>query len=285
MTATVYSVAHMNQLIVDNLHRIRALPFDVVVHLPRSGTIPASLIATYLIKPFCSVDEYCAGIIPTRKAVFSGFERILLVDDSIRTGKQMAQAVEKIKAVKPETKITTFSVYDTFPSNEEVDNRIMNADLSLHKHDDDFYIFPWFMWKTRRLKKVCVDMDGVLCRDCTKDEDDDGPRYAEFLATAEPKFIPYDTHVGFIVTARLDKYKPQTEAWLSKHGITYSKLVMGPWRDRNARKAYGAGRWKGEFFKGVKSPLFIESSVSEAEAINRISGKSVWCVDNQRFYK
>lgn len=280
-TARIYTVQHLNQCIVDKLHVIRQLPFDVVVHVPRSGTIPASLIATYLIKPFCSVDEFCAGIVPTRKAEYTSLTRVLLVDDSLRTGAQMAAAVDRIKQSGRATRIETLAVYSTRPVSPPVDKRIMDPSLYLHEHSDDYYIFPWFMWKTGRLRKAMVDIDGVLCRDCLPAEDDDGAEYAKFLATAEPRFKPYQCQIGTLVTGRLEKYRPQTQDWLQRHGIEYRQIIMGPWKNQQQRREHGAGRWKAEIYRNSPAPLFIESSAKEAAIIHEVSGKTVWCVDTQ----
>lgn len=40
------------------------------------------------------------------------------------------------------------------------------------------------------LKKACLDIDGVLCVDPTPEENDDGPRYREFLLTPNPYSFP-----------------------------------------------------------------------------------------------
>lgn len=278
------NVLHLDRLIVKNLHKIRAIPFDVVVHCPRSGTLPASIIATYLCKPFASVDEYCAGMINTRKSEYKTLNRILLVDDSIATGKQMADFIRKIKAAVPGTAIYTLAVYS--PSNARY---TLNPTLVLEVHQSQDYVYSWFMWKTGRLKSCAVDMDGVLCRDCTREEDDDGEKYLKFIQTAEPKFKPFEylpNHnvIGAIVTSRLEKYRPQTEKWLKDNGYFYKKLIMGAWGSKEERRgkqaAYKAGVYKSPEFK-----LFIESSESEAREIARITNKPVFCVDTSEEYR
>ena len=40
------------------------------------------------------------------------------------------------------------------------------------------------------LASACVDIDGVLCIDPTAEENDDGPRYREFLSCAKPLYLP-----------------------------------------------------------------------------------------------
>src|SRR3546814_16788307 len=62
-------------------------------------------------------------------------------------------------------------------------------------------VFAWNWTKHIRLPRWGFDFDGVLCRDNTKAENDDGPRYAEFLANAEPLFIS-NSAFGQIITGR-----------------------------------------------------------------------------------
>jgi orotate phosphoribosyltransferase len=270
------SLRELDLLIVKNLHRVRKIPFDVVVHLPRSGTIPASLIATYLKKPFASVEEYLAGIIYTRKSEYRDFERILLVDDSIRTGKQMQAAIDRIKAMKPNCTIYTLAVFST-----KVERKL-HPTLILSEHPELLYIYPWFMWKTKHISQCAVDMDGVLCRDCEPHEDDDGQEYEKFLELADVKFHTEFT-IGAIVTSRLEKYRPQTEAWLKRHGFKYDQLLMGKWATKQERKGLAAA-WKAKMYIHLNKQLFIESSEREAKEIARITGKPVWCIDTQEAY-
>jgi hypoxanthine phosphoribosyltransferase len=271
------SLSEMDRLIVEALPRIRQLPFDVIVHLPRSGTIPASLMATYLRKPLASLDEYIMGVISTRKCDSDATARALLVDDSIRSGVQMTAALDRIMTEKPGAQVCTLAVFST-----EVE-RDFQPDLVLASHEERTYIYPWFMWKTGRIKYCAVDMDGVLCRDCLPHEDDDGEEYLKFLETAEPKFLTSHT-IGAIVTSRLKKYRPQTEAWLSKHGVSYKKLIMGPWESKEERRGK-ASIWKAKKFKSSDLELFVESDDRTARIIKDISGKPVWSVERMECYR
>lgn len=269
-----FSLAHLEKIIVSNLHIIRKIPFDVIVHLPRSGTIPASILATYLCRPLASVQEFCAGEISTRKSEFKSLHRILLVDDSINTGTQMQAAIDEIKARRPDAVIHPFAVY----SNEGgKDRRTLDA-FTLHSHGPNLYMMPWFMWKTKRIIHAALDMDGVLCRDCTRNEDDEGEKYLEFLRTAEPLFKPMHP-VGAIVTGRLEKYRPQTQKWLKDHGIAYKQLHMGPWKTNQQRRQVTPEFWKAEIYKNSPQTLFVESSYKQAVRIAEMSGKAVWCIE------
>lgn len=274
----IRDLTELNQLLVDNLERIRAIPFDVIVHIPRSGTIPASLLSTYLVKPLASVEEFARGIVSTRKSERQRtLHRILLVDDSLRTGQQMSQHHDAIKRARPEAEIRSLVIFRTI-----MPECIYEPTITLAQHGDFPYFYPWFMWKSKRIIDAAVDMDGVLCGECPRDMDDNGERYLEFIRTAPLKFRA-QFPIGAIVTSRLEKYRAQTVEWLGRHGIAYGALHMGGWKSNEERRGKQA-QWKAMIYKNSDFNLFVESSVKEAPDIALLSGKKVWCIDNQRAY-
>jgi orotate phosphoribosyltransferase len=220
-------------------------------------------------------------MVTTRKSDVKATDRILVVEDSVRTGRQMHDAVKRLKRAKPDTKITTMAVYLTDDLRGET--RVLVPDLYLRADADGFYLMPWYMWKTHRLEQACVDLDGVLCRDATPEEDDDGVNYQRFLETADLKFKPHIGHIGWIVTGRLEKYRSQTVAWLDRNNIDHRKLVMGPWQTKSERSG-NAGRWKAQTYRDLPAKLFIESSPRQAQEIAEFSRKTVWCIDTSRAY-
>ena len=76
---------------------------DVVVGIPRSGTLAAHAVALLLNKPIADIDSFAQyGIIykcgKRGKAYNNGIcvRKILLVDDSITSGNSMKCAMEKL---------------------------------------------------------------------------------------------------------------------------------------------------------------------------------------------
>lgn len=284
LTVWAPTYGEMERLIVANLHRIRALGAGVVVHLPRSGTAPAGMVATYLPAPLASVEEYCLGIVSTRKCPVFDPNLVILVDDCINTGRQSIQAIESIKKANPRARVTLLAVYDC--RREFSPAKVFPFPLlTLANHNSgptQNYLYPYYIWKSKRIEHVAVDFDGVLCRDATKAEDDDGKNYLRFLANAEPKFIPLGKHtIGAIVTARCQKYRQQTEEWLSRHGVNYKTLHMGPWDSKEERRGKAAA-WKANVYAGLgpEISLFIESSDIQAGEINALTGKPVFSVES-----
>ena len=120
-----------------------------------------------------------------------------------------------------------------------------------------------------------MDFDGILCEDCSAEDDDDGSRYVRFLETAKPKYLVRSCEIPLIVTARLEKYRALTEAWLRRWGVRCRELVMGPWAERS--RAYDIGQFKGQVYRDSAATIFVESCPAQARTIAEVSGKRVIC--------
>lgn len=269
----VRSVADLNRAIVANLHRLDRTQFDAVVGIPRSGMIPAAIIATALQRPLSDVESFARGVAFERSGrIAQAGQRVLLVDDTVNHGAAMARAVSQI--APRASKVTRFCVFGPYRGIEGLVDIVCETVNGPRA-------FEWNMWKHARLQRWTFDFDGVFCRDPTKEENDDGRRYEQFIETAEPLHIP-TRPIGYVVTARLEKYRLHSEAWLSRNGIRHMGLRMMPYATKAERmEAGGRGQWKAEVFKTLDSEFFIESNHKQASIIARESGRPVWCVETQ----
>lgn len=273
----IHTVADAERVIANNLHLIREIPFDVVVHVPRSGTIPASIIATFMNKPLASVEEYCAGIIYMRRCETDKTDHVLVVDDFTRTAAQLKPAIDKIKACRPGVTITVLSMF--LRANPHC---AYPPDLSLLKVTGTPYYCTWFLWKTPRVREIAFDMDGVFCEDCPREDDDEGDRYLAFLDRARVKFhTPHET--GWIITSRLERYRAQTVEWLRRHNIKTRNLIMGPWSS-NAERAGNQASWKARQYQDCNAVLYVESHDSTSRKVAERSGKPVLSIETHRRY-
>lgn len=267
----------MNRSITANLHRIDRNSFDVIVGIPRSGMIVASLLATHLQKPLADIDGFLKGDSYHRFNVKVPGRRVLLVDDSVNKGRAMNFAVDRVK--KKASHITRLAVYGPY----QVENPKALCDIWLEDCKGP-RVFQWNMWKHIRLPRWAFDFDGVFCRDPTNKENDDGPRYMHFLKTAEPLFIP-QRPIGHVVTGRLEKYRQPTEEYLKKHGIQFTSLHMMPYATKAERMAVGGrGSWKAKVVKELGVELYIESSQKQSPIIAREGGVPVWCIETQSVF-
>ncbi|MEO0061566.1 MAG: hypothetical protein RLZZ08_126 [Pseudomonadota bacterium] len=256
-----------------NLHRVPA-DIDLVVAIPRSGLLPATMIALARNLPIADIEGFAAGRTlatgHTRQdGSFSGlrdFQHVLVMDDSTRTGASMREAREKLAGLAAGGVRMTFAVaYGTGAHCPDVDLVLANV--------PEPRVFEWNVLHHPIVSQSCFDIDGVLCIDPAPHQNDDGDAYLDFLLTAAPLHRPR-REIAMLVTSRLEKYRPQTEDWLARHGIRYRELRMLDLPDAESRRRLGVhGSFKAEVYRQSPCTLFVESEVLQAREIARLSGK------------
>lgn len=269
------SITDMNNVIIRNLYKFPH-DIDLIVGIPRSGMLPANLLALYMNKPFTDIDSFIEG------KVYSSGERgkfinrnitnkVIIVDDSISSGGAMEKAMHKLEPVLSSYEIKYAAIFATVQGTKKVDIWCETIDYPR--------VFQWNMFHHKDiLPFTCMDIDGVLCQN--PPIDDDGEQYINYITHAKPYFVP-TVKVDTLVSCRLEKYRPQTETWLAEHNIHYNQLIMLDLPDKETRTKWGKhGIFKGEIYKNSKNYFFIESSLNEAKDICRVSGKQVYCTEN-----
>lgn len=270
------SINDLNETVLRKLHLIPR-DIDLVVGVPRSGMLPANLLALYLNLPYTDIHSFINGFVykaGARKQFFesSEYKNILVVDDSIASGAALAECKESLAHLTSKFNFKYCVVYTT-PEKQKI------VDFALETVSTPRY-FQWNIFNHSTLNKACFDIDGVLCVDPTKEENDDGSKYRSFLLNAAPLYIP-KSKIGTLVTSRLEKYRKETETWLANHGIKYDKLVMLDLPDMKARqKANCHGSHKANEYKNSKYNLFVESDLKQAIEINKYTRKPVFCTEN-----
>jgi uncharacterized HAD superfamily protein/hypoxanthine phosphoribosyltransferase len=271
------NINDLNEVILKRLHTLPR-DFDLVVGIPRSGMFPANLLALYLNLPVTDLDSFRNGHI--YKAGERGqfldmkrFKKVLVVDDSIASGSALRKCKEQLKELDTHFDIRYCAIY-VIPSKTDMVDYYFEA-VPLPRY------FQWNILNHTILKKSCFDIDGVLCVDPTPEENDDGERYRHFLLNAQPLFIP-GAPIGTLVTSRLEKYRSETETWLKNNKVKYDKLVMLDLPNMQARqRANNHAAFKAkEYNSSIDYMLFVESSLSQAMEINRITKKPVLCAEN-----
>lgn len=267
--------------------RIHKLPrdIDLIVGIPRSGMIPAYTIGLYMNRLVTDIETFLAGGAVGHGArqtqgdkvgAISQVAHILLVDDSYSSGNSMNQALERIKAAGFQGEITTY---------------VCVVDPSI-AHIVDLYgvsmptprVFEWNALHCWIVEQACFDLDGLLCVDPSPEQNDDGTRYREFLLNAPVKFSPTGK-IPHIVSARLEKYRPETVEWLHINGVQYGQLHLidlPSAAERRRRQAHVPH--KARVYQQTNTKLFFESELSQAEEIAQVSGKPVLCTDNMMLY-
>ena len=262
------------------LYGMRYVPEDVdlIVGIPRSGLLAAMLFSLSLNRPVTDLQGLLEGRVlstgkrPVHRAgtdPVADARRILVVDDCISQGTEMDRARALLQEAGLSDKATFLAVY-SFPQNPH------KADIVLEVVPRPM-VFQWSCMHSPNLAEFCVDIDGILCADPTKTEDDDGPGYRRFLREAKPLFTPA-VEIGWLVTCRLEKYRPETEEWLARHGVRYRHLEMMDHASRIERETAGRhAEYKAEVYRRSGAKLFIESSEGLAKKIADLTDKPVLC--------
>jgi len=255
---------------------------DLVVGIPRSGMIPATMIGQILNKPVVALDSYLDGKLyemghyrrpKNMLNDFSNIKKVLIVDDSINTGGSLIKVKEKV-AGSDKNNIETLYCAIYF-----VQDSLKYLDIGFEECVWP-RIFQWNILNSWILERACVDIDGVICTDPTEDENDDGENYKRFLLNAKPLHLT-DFTISCFVTSRLEKYREKTEAWFKKHSINYKDLIMLDLPSKEERlKRNCHASFKAEVYKNRNEELFIESSLSQAHEIADLTGKLVFCTEN-----
>lgn len=278
------SFADLSHDITKNLFKLHNADYDLIVGIPRSGMAPAYMIGLYLNINVTSLDAFiqnrklASGITRQTKTnlVFAqDAKRVLLVDDSINTGKSLVSALADIpKEYKGD--ITTCAIYSDTKKREDVDIYLEYVPMPR--------VFEWNIFHRKLMENACLDIDGVLCIDPTEHQNDDGDRYIDFLLNAKPLYIP-SSKVNALVTSRLEKYRPQTEQWLKDNKVEYDKLIMLDLPNKEERQRLRAhASHKANYYIKSKTTLFVESEPHQALAIMKASGKPVYCTGNNTMY-
>ena len=269
------SFADLSADIKSNLHKI---PKDIslVVGIPRSGLLAANLISVYLNLPLTDIDSFIKGHILSpctqsrikEENAFKG--KILIVDDSVATGKAIVDARQKLASILSDN---VHSLLFCCIYAEPTRKNLVDIPLVLL---DRPRLFEWNIFHNSILNKACVEIDGVLCKpfegDITKNEE----AYKQYITEVQPNFIP-KSKIALLVTSRQEKWRTITEKWLQNNKIQFDELVMAKNEEANPTD------YKARVFKKRDSlEIFLEGSKGAADRIFELTGKDVYSLENNK---
>jgi hypoxanthine phosphoribosyltransferase len=274
-----YDFFTIQDLAAWTLDWIKSFPehYDVIIGIPRSGLIVASIIACKLGKPLSTPEKFLKGEywLPTKDRTIevSRIEKVLLVDDAAGDERgTLYRCYRQLKQRFPELQITKGVLIVGTKNAERI------VDLHYKKLTKGAF-FEWNLahctYKDRRLG---VDMDGVLCDEPPPEVDMDEQRYVAWIKNARPNIIPTYT-IEAIVTNRLEKYRQITEEWLRRNKVKYKNLEMLDLPDKSLRTPENMLKQKIDAIKKFQLSWFWESSLSQAEAIWKACKIPVLCTD------
>lgn len=265
-----------NELVCDIREFIKGLDIGAVAGVPRSGCLVASIISQEMNIPLRFITEN--GLIDFRLDISRPInypnKPTLIIDDTSWSGR----AINNIRKIVGEDGVIYGAIYSSEKQSKELD-------VFYKIFYTPYHTFEWNFLKDTLTQDYYIDFDGVLCEDPTCPDDSD--EYNNFIKNVRPKCIP-KYKVGSIVTARLGKYRGETEKWLKSNGVDYHDLVMSPYSTSEERlRNSGFGVWKAGVYKRAPDHirLFVESNAQQAEEIFVISKRPVFCTDEMRLYQ
>jgi orotate phosphoribosyltransferase len=250
--------------------------FDTVVAIPRSGLLVGSTIATYFGKPLSTPDmiiegkQWMPAELKTQKINLNFYNTLLLVDDSICSGKQMENYVNLIQNHLPNKKIIKAVLYKSKEATYNVDSYYKEVS------NKNFNQYDFSLMHQKFGLNIACDLDGILCKDYS------GQNYDDFLRNAIPHRIPI-FEIDSILTARLEKYRGITEEWLKKHNVRYKNLYMLSGHDNS--DIQNVLKFKTKILLKEKPDLYWESNPYIAKECYERTGIKTLCFENGILYE
>ncbi len=257
------------------------LPVDtsLIVGVARSGLSAASLVAMMLHRPLAIVRQSSNDLIDggngwrlTGNTTAAG--PVVVIDDTVLTGNSFKHVMPIVRQRYPNAIAAAVYVNPTARLKPDVWVR----DLPWP------HLLEWNLWNSIISPHCAMDFDGILCHECPPGDDDDGPRYMSFLEHVQPLYLTRRVAIPMVVTARIERYRPLTQAWLARHGVSVAELVMAPWDSKAERNRHDVAAWKAEHYRrflarrhALRPPLFIESCPHQAVRIAQLAGGFVLC--------
>jgi orotate phosphoribosyltransferase len=268
------------QRVIDAYRLASKLPADtsLLIGVARSGLTVANLIAERLhlpvviLRPKRDMIEEGEGWRLRERSVNGHGGTVVLIDDNVLTGNSLTEDAPLARKAYPN--LVTAALYVS--PNAKARPDIFVRELRWP------HVLEWNLFNSVLSPHIATDLDGILCVDPPALPE--GPEYERWLENAVPLYVPRRVAVPLIVTARRERNRPQTEAWLRRHGIAWNELVMSPHETYAEAARAGIAAWKAEhvrrFFNrrhGIKPPLYVESDPAQAKAIAAAAGGYVVC--------
>jgi orotate phosphoribosyltransferase len=281
------SVTDLNLALVDWHSR---LPHDLelIVGVPRSGLLAATLLALHMNLPVTDVDGLLAGRVlgaGTRyktgsrskgnaEELLQSVRKVLLLEDYVLSGRSLQKVRARIDAAVLPHSIVYGSVYADPAKVHLLDHHYELVTPPTYLEWNIFH-HPW-------MEKSCVSLEGVLCQTPPADESRGEERFEQYVAAARPLMSTTKT-VGHIIASRAERHRAATEDWLARHGIEHHQLHMLGGTEAAVRgDGQSEAERKARIYTEVDGALFFEQSWDQAREIARRTGRYVFCTETRQ---
>lgn len=264
-----------------DLHRWSAdfgSDIDLVVGIPRSGLLAASILGCYLHRPVVDITTFLSGHAPWRGyrlgEKLNDVQKVLVLDDSIRSGFEMRRVREALSDHAEQYELIFGAVYAEAGAENFVDTYC--------KVVPSPRMFEWNVLQHPGLLAATVmDVEGVLCaprerlRERMHIADD---AYWSTVLGSEPTYRP-GTLVHTLVAQCDSDDKVRLVDWLKRHHIMYNNLVAingemsGGSLSALSQRVIEA---KSKAYESSDAELYVCGTANQAEAIRVETEKPVY---------
>jgi hypothetical protein len=256
-----------SQLVADAIALAGSLPLNCsgVVGIPRSGMIPAAIIATHLHLPLYALEgrdlRKCWAEGSRGGGVVGYGGPLAVVDDTTFSGGAMG----RVRNAMRERDAVFAAVY-------------VNSDRATSVRAVDFYaraipsphILEWNV--TNNWSTLAFDIDGIIVHDAESGG-----------LLGSPYILPRRWPARLIATGRHERHRAETESLLRSLAITWQRLEMLP--DHIPLTPRTAAEHKAKHFAAIPDVhFFVESCPEQAEIISRLSKKPCICPRVSRIF-
>jgi len=218
-----------------------------VIGIPRSGMIPASIIATMLHVPLYTLRKNTIQPVGAGVRMRDHRERkgeTVLVDDTVHNGKTLKQLRLECDEIQGMLTAVCYARQEAAHVADLVGQFLPTPHFLEWNFPNCFYA-----------KHLSWDMDGIICHNPPRDN--------------EPYLLPRITEVGSIVTARPESERERTLSWLDTWGASTRSLVMWQGSERDRWNAKAIGSWKADETAKAGSEFYVESEPEVADQIRK----------------
>jgi hypoxanthine phosphoribosyltransferase len=246
--------------------------WDLVVGVPRSGMVPAYMIALALNINCTDISSWVnnyplkKGLTRcVRKDLNSPWEaqKVLIVDDSIMTGNSIRNEINALPDWLA-ARASTLAIYSGKPIRSDVD-----IILEFLPHPR---AFEWNIFHHNVMSRSCICLEGMMSENELCDD----------TGTTRFRYLP-SRDIDTIVTSQSESNRHKVEALLMDNGVSYRNLVMKK-NNNNVMTIDSQVKFKVETFVASTADLFVEFNSYQAKLICREAGKPVFCFSDSRIY-
>lgn len=253
------------------MHNSFKIPADVdlVVGIPRSGMLAASLIALNRNLRLLDIEGFLSRRLPrtgrTASATVAAAEapvrHVLIVDDSIASGRSMRAVRREVEQRGCDERITFLAVYGAKAVHEEVEITLEQVPTPR--------LFGWNLLRHNRLMDSCVAIEGVLFRDS--------------VGWTETSLLKPIVQIPHLIGRGREHDRSAIEHELRAHGIDYGRLwLFDDSADDQQPSSESYARFKSSVYTQSKCCLFVDGDDLAAASVAQLSRRPVLSIGGQR---